>query len=347
MKRLILPSAAALALIANTGLAFAQEHERERGGSPGGSRHAPSPGGPGRMQAPHAEGPHRSEPTRRAEPQRGINRERQQETQREQRRGTEQDRARLDRQREQDRNAERDRAAQQRKGVEERQRSGQREQNRNAERDRTAQQRKEVEERQRSGQRGERNERGDRLEEVREARTRLSTQDRERMHRSFDFQRARLTNVNFDHRVGRRVPRNVRLFPISGGVISFFPYYRDYSYFVVDDEICIVDPRTYEIVDIIDEGYWRSRPQVAGLRLSSVQIALVRDSVPRDFPETHIRLRLALSAQIPGDVELYELPQIVLARVPELREYRFLVADEQIVIVDPRDRSIALVIERA
>jgi hypothetical protein len=46
-------------------------------------------------------------------------------------------------------------------------------------------------------------------------------------------------------------------------------------------------------------------------------------------------------------VELYELPQIVLVRVPELREYRFLVADEQIVIVDPRDRSIALVIERA
>ena len=195
MKRLILPTAAALALIANTGLAFAQEHERERGGSPGGSRHAPSPGGPDRMQAPHAEGPHRSEPTHRAEPQRGINRERQQETQREQRRGTEQDRARLDRQREQDRNAER--AAQQRKG---------------------------VEERQRSGQRGERNERGDRREEVREARTRLTTQNRERMHRSFDFRRARLTNVNFDHRVGRRVPRSVRLFPISGEVISFFPY---------------------------------------------------------------------------------------------------------------------------
>ena len=167
------------------------------------------------------------------------------------------------------------------------------------------------------------------------------------MHRSFDFQRARLTNVNFDHRVGRRVPHNVHLFPISGEVISFFPYYRDYSYFVVGDEICIVDPPTYEIVDVIDEGYWRGRPQVAGLRLSSVQIALVRDSVPPDFPETHIRLRLALSAQIPGDVELYELPQIVLARVPELREYRFLVADEQIVIVDPRDRSIALVIDRA
>jgi hypothetical protein len=46
-------------------------------------------------------------------------------------------------------------------------------------------------------------------------------------------------------------------------------------------------------------------------------------------------------------VELYELPVIVMDRVPELREFRFLVADEQIVIVDPHDRSIALVIDRA
>jgi hypothetical protein len=42
-----------------------------------------------------------------------------------------------------------------------------------------------------------------------------------------------------------------------------------------------------------------------------------------------------------------ELPVIVQDRVPELREFQFLVADEQIVIVDPHDRSIVLVIDRA
>jgi len=142
------------------------------------------------------------------------------------------------------------------------------------------------------------------------------------------------------------VPRNVRLFPVSREVVEFFPHYRDYSYFVVNDEICVVNPRTYEIVDVIDQGYWRGRPQVAGLHLSQSQIAFVRDSIPRDFPETSIRLRLALGAEIPGDVELYELPRVVLDRVPELRDYRFLVADEQIVIVDPHDRSIAMVVDR-
>jgi hypothetical protein len=140
----------------------------------------------------------------------------------------------------------------------------------------------------------------------------------------------------------------VHLYPVPRDVIGFFPYYRDYSYFVVGEDICIVNPGTYEVVDVIDEGFWRApRPQFAGLRLSSAQIALVRDSIPPDFPMAGLRLRLALGAEIPDDVELHELPTIVLDRVPELRDYRFLVADEQIVIVDPRDRSIALVIDRA
>jgi hypothetical protein len=144
------------------------------------------------------------------------------------------------------------------------------------------------------------------------------------------------------------VPRHVQLYPVPREIISFFPYYRDYSYVVVDDEICIVDRRTYQIVDVIDQGYiGGSRHEIAGLSLSSEQMALVRDSIPRDFPEADLRLRLALGAEIPREVELYEFPVIVLDRLPKLRDYRFLVAADQIVIVDPRDRSIALVIDRA
>jgi hypothetical protein len=132
-------------------------------------------------------------------------------------------------------------------------------------------------------------------------------------------------------------------------VISFFPYYRDYRYIVVDEEICIVDPRTYEIVDVIDQHYYRGGPrqEVAGLSLTAFQIGIVRDSVPKDFPEADVRLRLALGAEIPDDVELYEFAPIVLDRVTKLRDYKFLVAEDQIVIVDPRDRSIALVIDIA
>src|SRR5947207_8079509 len=130
-------------------------------------------------------------------------------------------------------------------------------------------------------------------------------------------------------------------------VFAFFPYYRDYSYFVVDDEICIVDPRSYVIVDVIDQGYWSGggRPQVAELRLSEREIALVRGSVPPDCPDAGLRLRLALGAEIPDDVQLHQFPPILLDQVPQLLVYRFLVSGDQIVIVQPRDRSIALVVD--
>jgi len=190
----------------------------------------------------------------------------------------------------------------------------------------------------------------ERHNELQQARTKLGAQDRERLHKSFDFDRARVSRVNFDHRIGHRVPRNFRLFAIPAAVIGFFPYYRDYSYFVVDDDICIVDRSSYAIVDVIDRGYWSGgggREQVASLHLSASEIALVRDSIPRDFPVADVRLRLALGAEIPPDVRLHEFAVVVLDRVPQLRDYRFLANEDQIVIVDPRDRAIALVIDRA
>jgi uncharacterized protein DUF1236 len=356
MRRLILPTAAGLALVASAGLASAQPHERGGGGpggpsggggavhGPSGDMHAPGSGAAprGELSGPHgyqpehgnraeqpghraepsrrAEPEHRTEPNRRAEPQR--NQEQRRATEQEQRRSAE-DKARAERQREQERNGERERATQ--KNVPEEQRRAQ-ERDRPGQRDRLGEQRHEIE----------------------QARTRLSMQDRERLHRSFDFERARVSKVNFDYHVGHRIPRTVHLFPVPREVITFFPYYRDYDYFVVGDEICIVNPTTYEVVDVIDEGYWRAPGRhVAGLRLGPPQITLIRESIPRDFPEANVRLRLALGAEIPDGVELYEFPHIVTDRVPDLREFRFLVADEQIVIVDPRDRSIALVIDRA
>ena len=185
--------------------------------------------------------------------------------------------------------------------------------------------------------------------EIQNARMHLSGVNKDRLHQAFDMNRARVHNVNFDYHVGRRIPRHIRLFPIPAAVFAFFPYYEDYSYLAVGDDICIVDPRTYEVVDVIDAAYWTGpdRDHVAGLHLSAHQIGVVRESIPVDFPDTGIHLRLALGAEIPEDIQLHEFAPFVLDRVPQLRNYRFLVARDQIVIVHPGDRSIALVIDRA
>jgi hypothetical protein len=161
--------------------------------------------------------------------------------------------------------------------------------------------------------------------------------------------RERMAKVRLERRIGARIPRSVRLFFVPAAVLSIFPEYRDYRYVVVDDDICIVDPVTYEIVDVIDEGDYlppAGVSQSAHLTLTPAERALVLDSIPPDFPEEDVRLRLALGAEIPDHVQLNEFAPIVLDNVPRLRDFRFILTDTSVVIVDPRDRSIELVLER-
>jgi len=140
----------------------------------------------------------------------------------------------------------------------------------------------------------------------------------------------------------------VRLFAVPASVLAIFPYYRDYRYVVEEDTICIVDPDTYEIVDVLDEGTYApsARPQVAELTLTDRERGLVLESIPPGFPQVRLRLRLALGAEIPANVELYEFTPLLLDQVPKLRDFRFVVSQDQIVIVARQDRSIVLVLDR-
>jgi Protein of unknown function (DUF1236) len=63
-----------------------------------------------------------------------------------------------------------------------------------------------------------------------------------------------LTNVNFSLSVGTAVPRDVRLQTLPADVVEAVPQYRGYSFFVVRDEIVIVEPSTYKIVTVAAFG---------------------------------------------------------------------------------------------
>jgi uncharacterized protein DUF1236 len=58
-------------------------------------------------------------------------------------------------------------------------------------------------------------------------------------------------SVNFDVRVGTRIPRSVRFAVLPEDIVRIIPQYRGFDYFLIGDEIVIVDPRTLEIVAII------------------------------------------------------------------------------------------------
>lgn len=77
-----------------------------------------------------------------------------------------------------------------------------------------------------------------------EQRTRISTVIR-------DQHVAPVNNVNFAVTVGTRVPRDIGFHPLPGEIVSIYPEWRGYEYFLVRDEIVVVDPRTLEIVAVL------------------------------------------------------------------------------------------------
>jgi hypothetical protein len=63
---------------------------------------------------------------------------------------------------------------------------------------------------------------------------------------------APVTNVNFSISVGTRVPRDVSFRPLPTEVVTVYPEWRGYEFFLVRDQIIVVDPRTLEIVAVLE-----------------------------------------------------------------------------------------------
>jgi outer membrane biosynthesis protein TonB len=60
-----------------------------------------------------------------------------------------------------------------------------------------------------------------------------------------------LNNVQFSITVGQTVPRTVHLYRFPVSTTEYAPQYRGYEYFLVGDDILVVDPSTLRIVAVI------------------------------------------------------------------------------------------------
>ena len=76
-------------------------------------------------------------------------------------------------------------------------------------------------------------------------------------------QRTKITSIIHEHRtpsvhlnvsvsVGTRIPATVHLYPLPVEVINIYPEWRGYDYVYVGDEILVIDPRSHEIVAVIE-----------------------------------------------------------------------------------------------
>jgi hypothetical protein len=82
----------------------------------------------------------------------------------------------------------------------------------------------------------------------------ITPESRTRMHEVFVKERSapRIDHVTFGLSVGTAVPRSVRIVAVPQTIIEIQPTWRGYEYFMVGDQIVIVDPRSMEIVAVLD-----------------------------------------------------------------------------------------------
>ena len=82
----------------------------------------------------------------------------------------------------------------------------------------------------------------------------LTTEQRTKIHSIIVSERSapRVAHVDFDVRVGTVVPRGkVKFVAVPSTIVEIQPAWRGFEYFLVGDEIVIVDPATLRIVAVI------------------------------------------------------------------------------------------------
>jgi len=65
-------------------------------------------------------------------------------------------------------------------------------------------------------------------------------------------ERVEPSKLNISISVGARVPSTVRFYPLPSEVYVIYPEWRGYNYILVGDEILVIDPRTHQIVAILE-----------------------------------------------------------------------------------------------
>jgi hypothetical protein len=160
----------------------------------------------------------------------------------------------------------------------------------------------------------------------------------------------RATNVNISISVGTRVPRSVRLVALPATVISIVPEYRTYRYFVVDDRICIVDPGTYEIVEIITVSDRTAGDRPSGgsarLALTEEEKSIILREVDMGGSSTLALGSLTEGADVPRDIELRVFSETIVQKVPKVKDYKYFSAENRVAIVDPQGAKVQLVLEK-
>lgn len=80
----------------------------------------------------------------------------------------------------------------------------------------------------------------------------LSTEQRTKISTVVRQHKVEPAHLTVSVSVGTRVPDSVHFYPLPQEVFVIYPEWRGYDYILVGDQIVVIDPRTHEIVAILD-----------------------------------------------------------------------------------------------
>ena len=158
----------------------------------------------------------------------------------------------------------------------------------------------------------------------------------------------RATNVNISINIGTRLPQSVRLVALPASIITIVPEYRSYRYVVVNDQICIVEPNSFEIVEVIPlsgQTASRSGPS-ATLVLSEEERTILLREIDMGGGSTLGLGAISEGSDVPRDIQVRTFPDAIVQRVSKVKGYKYFTADNRIAIVDPQGTKVQLVIEQ-
>jgi hypothetical protein len=161
---------------------------------------------------------------------------------------------------------------------------------------------------------------------------------------------APINNVNFSLSVGTVVPRDVRFQPLPADVVEILPQYRGYSFLVVRDDIVIVEPSTYKIVDVLPRAGRSTAAAPAPASHKVTFSARDREVIRKHARSTRLEqrttgsstasTRVRIGDRLPESVEVRSFPEEVYRESPRLRDYRFIERENRTYVVEPRERTI-------
>lgn len=158
------------------------------------------------------------------------------------------------------------------------------------------------------------------------------------------------SNINVNISIGSRLPSTLHFHPVPVAVAELVPEYRDFVFIMVEGRFVIVEPRTYEIVTIIDAPQRIAGGGGGGER--SCESSLTLSAEERDFILKSVQFTgdvdasgVTIGWRVPESVQLMPFPEPVLARTAKLKSCRYFVVEDQIAIVDPDEDKVVMLLD--